>query len=251
MRKALNENPVVQIAVIGVLVLVVGLFFMATTKKKGGSESSASSAARLGFRFPSGGTTAPVDGLPGGHGRPQLEPAECRRQRHAAPSERDCHARRADPRPGASAAGRSRLEGRGCDRAADRPRGRNRRPARPGAPSSRSRATAESPSSLPVPSMWHATRASRRESGWTRPQRSVVVRPRQRKRVGARSAGELRVPRLPECRSVRERCALHGQGRPSLQPQVMAYVTAGATRIPSAGAGAHGGIPGGGRDRDA
>jgi hypothetical protein len=44
MRKALNENPTVQIAVIGVLILVVGLFFM-MTKKKGGSEPAASTEA--------------------------------------------------------------------------------------------------------------------------------------------------------------------------------------------------------------
>ena len=47
MRKALNDNPVVQISVIGVLVVVVGLFFMTTMKKSSGSQtsSSASSAA--------------------------------------------------------------------------------------------------------------------------------------------------------------------------------------------------------------
>lgn len=34
MREALNNNPVVQIAVVGVLVVVVGLFFMMNMKKK-------------------------------------------------------------------------------------------------------------------------------------------------------------------------------------------------------------------------
>ena len=41
MREQLNNNPVVQLAVIGVLVVVVGLFFMLNMKKK--SDSSATS----------------------------------------------------------------------------------------------------------------------------------------------------------------------------------------------------------------
>ena len=67
MRKALNDNPVVQIAVIGVLLLVVGVFFMMSTKKKGGSESStSSSAAPTASSSPSGGTSAPVTVSPEG-----------------------------------------------------------------------------------------------------------------------------------------------------------------------------------------
>jgi hypothetical protein len=61
-REALNNNPVVQIAVIGVLVVVVGLFFMMNMKKGGSSSSSSSSSATAGATSsPStGGTTAPV-----------------------------------------------------------------------------------------------------------------------------------------------------------------------------------------------
>ena len=67
MRKALNDNPVVQIAVIGVLLLVVGVFFMMSTKKKGGSESSPSSSATpTASSSPSGGTSAPVTVSPEG-----------------------------------------------------------------------------------------------------------------------------------------------------------------------------------------
>lgn len=58
MRKALNENPTVQIAVVGVLVLVVGLFFMMTMKKKPASTSSAEPAAS--GATPAAGTTTPV-----------------------------------------------------------------------------------------------------------------------------------------------------------------------------------------------
>jgi Co/Zn/Cd efflux system component len=43
MREAINNNPMVQVAVIGVLVLVVGLFMMMNMKK--GSSSSSSSPA--------------------------------------------------------------------------------------------------------------------------------------------------------------------------------------------------------------
>src|SRR2546421_7552175 len=59
MRKALNSNPMVQIAVVGVLVLVVGLFVMTTMGKKSGSGSPASSSTSAGSS-PSGATTAPV-----------------------------------------------------------------------------------------------------------------------------------------------------------------------------------------------
>jgi hypothetical protein len=69
MRKALNENPTVQIAVVGVLILVVGLFFM-MSKKKGGSESSSSTAAPAATADASGaaGTAAPVTGSSGAAG---------------------------------------------------------------------------------------------------------------------------------------------------------------------------------------
>jgi hypothetical protein len=62
MRKALNENQTVQIAVVGVLILVAGLFFM-MTKKKGGSEPAASTAtpgATADASGTSAGSTAPV-----------------------------------------------------------------------------------------------------------------------------------------------------------------------------------------------
>ena len=60
MRKALNDNPMVQIAVIGVLVLVVGLFFMMNMKKKSPSSSSASPTAAAATGSSAGGTTAPA-----------------------------------------------------------------------------------------------------------------------------------------------------------------------------------------------
>jgi hypothetical protein len=60
MRKALNDNPMVQIAVIGVLVLVVGLFFMMNMKKKSPSSSSASPTAAAATGSSAGGTTTPV-----------------------------------------------------------------------------------------------------------------------------------------------------------------------------------------------
>jgi hypothetical protein len=68
MRKALNENPTVQIAVIGVLILVAGLFFV-MTKKKGGSEPAASTAAPAATADASvSGTAAPVTPSPGATG---------------------------------------------------------------------------------------------------------------------------------------------------------------------------------------
>lgn len=45
MRKALNENPTVQIATIGMLVLVVGLFFMVSMKKKSSTSSTTPTAS--------------------------------------------------------------------------------------------------------------------------------------------------------------------------------------------------------------
>lgn len=61
MRKALNENPTVQLATIGVLVLVVGLFFMMSMKKKSPDSSGSSSATpAASSSTPSAGTTTPV-----------------------------------------------------------------------------------------------------------------------------------------------------------------------------------------------
>src|SRR3954447_10152382 len=60
MRKALNENPMVQIAVVGVLVLFVGLFLMMTMSKKSPSESASSAAPAAPTAAPAGGTTTPV-----------------------------------------------------------------------------------------------------------------------------------------------------------------------------------------------
>jgi hypothetical protein len=67
MRKALNDNPTVQIAVIGVLALVVGLFLMMSVRKKSGSESSSGSSANPAASSSSvGGTTTPVTVSPDG-----------------------------------------------------------------------------------------------------------------------------------------------------------------------------------------
>jgi hypothetical protein len=60
MRKALNDNPMVQIAVVGVLVLVVGLFLMTTMSKKSPSDSAATAAPATAGAAPAAGTTAPV-----------------------------------------------------------------------------------------------------------------------------------------------------------------------------------------------
>lgn len=62
MRKALNDNPMVQIAVVGVLILVVGLFMMMNLKKKDpGSSSTASSATpAVSSSSPAGATPAPA-----------------------------------------------------------------------------------------------------------------------------------------------------------------------------------------------
>jgi hypothetical protein len=65
MREALNNNPMVQIAVIGVLVLVVGLFFMMNMKKgSGSSDSSSESSAAPSSVVP--GTTSPTTVSPDG-----------------------------------------------------------------------------------------------------------------------------------------------------------------------------------------
>ena len=62
MRKALNDNPVVQIAVVGVLIVFVGLFLMLSMKKKSPDSSSAapSAAPAAQSSASSAGTTTPV-----------------------------------------------------------------------------------------------------------------------------------------------------------------------------------------------
>jgi hypothetical protein len=63
MRKALNDNPTVQIAVIAVLVVAVGMFMMTNLKKgSGGSTGSAGAPATSASASPgaTAGTTAPV-----------------------------------------------------------------------------------------------------------------------------------------------------------------------------------------------
>jgi hypothetical protein len=57
MREAINNNPKVQIGVIGALVLIVGFFFMMNMSK---SSSSSSSSASTAASTSAGGTTAPV-----------------------------------------------------------------------------------------------------------------------------------------------------------------------------------------------
>lgn len=59
MRQALNDNPVVQIAVIGVLVVVVGLFLMMNMKKSSPSSSTTSTDSSA-ATSPSAATTTPV-----------------------------------------------------------------------------------------------------------------------------------------------------------------------------------------------
>lgn len=60
MRQALNSNPVVQIAVIGVLVVVVGLFFMMNMKKKSPPHPASTAASGTSASTATPGTTAPV-----------------------------------------------------------------------------------------------------------------------------------------------------------------------------------------------
>ena len=60
MRKALNSNPVVQIAVVGVLVVVVGLFFMMNMKKKSPPHPATTSASGTSASTATPGTTTPV-----------------------------------------------------------------------------------------------------------------------------------------------------------------------------------------------
>jgi hypothetical protein len=67
MRDAINNNPKVQIGVIGVLVLVVGLFLMMGMSKKSPTPPATSASAAPGVSSPTaGGTSAPVTPSPGG-----------------------------------------------------------------------------------------------------------------------------------------------------------------------------------------
>jgi len=67
MRQAINSNPMVQVAVIGVLILLVGVFFMMNMKKKGSASSSTptspTAASATGTATPgssSAGTASPT-----------------------------------------------------------------------------------------------------------------------------------------------------------------------------------------------
>jgi hypothetical protein len=63
MRDAINNNPMVQIAVIGVLILLVGLFFMMNMKKGSGSSSSSSQSSAAATSAPATqATSSPVQG---------------------------------------------------------------------------------------------------------------------------------------------------------------------------------------------
>jgi hypothetical protein len=58
MREQLNSNPMVQIAVVGVLIVIVGLFLMMNMSKKSSDTESAAPAAT--GAAPAAGTTTPV-----------------------------------------------------------------------------------------------------------------------------------------------------------------------------------------------
>lgn len=60
MRQALNNNPVVQISVVGVLVVVVGLFFMMNMKKKSPTHPASTAASGTSASTATPGTTTPV-----------------------------------------------------------------------------------------------------------------------------------------------------------------------------------------------
>jgi hypothetical protein len=61
MREQLNNNPVVQLTVIGVLVVIVGLFFMLSMKKKSDSPTTSTTAAASAGAVP-GATTPDATG---------------------------------------------------------------------------------------------------------------------------------------------------------------------------------------------
>jgi hypothetical protein len=71
MREQLNNNPVVQLAVIGVLVVIVGLFFMLNMKKK--SDSSATSTTATTATASAG--AAPATGTPDATGAATAAPS--------------------------------------------------------------------------------------------------------------------------------------------------------------------------------
>lgn len=69
MRKALNDNPMVQLAVCGVLLVVVGFVFMSSMKRGGGAESTsedqeAAAAVALPAGVSSDGAAAPSGAAP-------------------------------------------------------------------------------------------------------------------------------------------------------------------------------------------
>ena len=64
MRQALNSNPMVQLAVVGILVVVVGLFLMMNLKKKSGSTpATAGSGTTAAASSTPAGTAAPAGGV--------------------------------------------------------------------------------------------------------------------------------------------------------------------------------------------
>jgi hypothetical protein len=60
MREQLNSNPMVQIAVVGVLVVFVGLFLMMNMKKKSPESTAAPAASPAATSSSAAGTTTPV-----------------------------------------------------------------------------------------------------------------------------------------------------------------------------------------------
>jgi hypothetical protein len=79
MRQALNSNPVVQIAVIGVLIAVVGLFLMTSMKKRSGSEEAPTQTTEAQLSTPQGTVDLNVQVTPsataGAAGAAALPPA--------------------------------------------------------------------------------------------------------------------------------------------------------------------------------
>lgn len=68
MRKALNDNPMVQLAVCGVLLVVVGFVFMSTMKRGGAESTSEDQEAAAAVALPAGvssdGAAAPSGAAP-------------------------------------------------------------------------------------------------------------------------------------------------------------------------------------------
>ena len=58
MREALNNNPVVQLATIGVLILIAGFFFMTNMKKSSSSSSGSTATPAAATPTPSAGATS-------------------------------------------------------------------------------------------------------------------------------------------------------------------------------------------------